>query len=63
MSSLQVVGGVVGLVCFIVVTVDAWRSPSSTGNKILWTVFSFFCTLIALIVWFIVGRKRAYNKA
>lgn len=63
MSSAQVIGGIVGLVCFVYVTVDAWRSPASTGTKVGWTVFSFFCTLIALIVWLVTGRKKAYNLA
>ncbi len=62
MSSTQVVGGIVELVCFVYVTVDAWRSPSSTGNKILWTIFSLLCGLIALICWLIFGRKRAYGR-
>lgn len=54
--------GIIGLVIFLYVTIDAWRSPGTTGMKILWTVFAFFCTILALIIWLIVGRKNMYGQ-
>jgi hypothetical protein len=38
---------------------EVWRSGASTGKKIAWTVFSFFCTIIALIVWLVWGKRNA----
>ena len=63
LSSGQGIGALVGLVCFLVVTIDAWRSPAATGSKVLWTILAFFCTLLTLIVWFVWGRRKAYGTA
>jgi hypothetical protein len=62
MNGAQTVGYILGAIIFIYMCFEVWRSPMTTGNKVLWTIFSFFCTLIALIVWFIVGRRRAYGN-
>ena len=62
MSAAQVIGYIVGLVIFVYMCVEVWRSPMSTGSKVGWTLFSFACTLIALIVWLITGKKRAYRS-
>jgi hypothetical protein len=63
MTGIQVVGYIVGLAIFVYMLFEVWRSPMATGGKVGWTIFSFFCTLIALIVWFVTGRKRAYNRS
>ena len=63
MNGIRIVGYIVGLIIFIYMVYDVWRSPASTGTKVGWTVFSFFCTIIALVVWLITGRKRAYGEA
>lgn len=63
MNGAQIIGYLVGVAIFVYMCVEVWRSPLTTGNKVLWTIFSFFCTLIALIVWLVTGRKRAYGQA
>lgn len=61
MDGVQAVGSLIGLAIFVYMVIDVWRSPAPTGNKIGWTIFSFFCTIIALIVWLVTGKKRAYG--
>jgi NADH:ubiquinone oxidoreductase subunit 6 (subunit J) len=63
MNGLQVVGYIVGLAIFVYMCVEVWRSPMTTGSKVGWTIFAFFCTLIALIVWLVTGKRRAYGSA
>jgi hypothetical protein len=63
MNGLQVTSSIIGLIIFVYMVYDVWRSPAETGTKVLWTIFSFFCTIIALIVWLVTGRKRAYGLA
>jgi NADH:ubiquinone oxidoreductase subunit 6 (subunit J) len=63
MNALQVVGYIVGLAIFVYMCVEIWRSPMTTGSKVGWTIFTFFCTLIALIVWLVTGKRRAYGSA
>jgi hypothetical protein len=50
----------IALVAFVVVVVDAWRSPASTGAKVGWTIAAFLFSIITLVVWYAWGRKRAY---
>ena len=61
MRGADIAGSIVGLAVFIYLTVDAWRSPGTTGQKILWTLFAFICWPVALIVWLVTGRKRMYG--
>jgi hypothetical protein len=61
LSGAQVSGSIISLVIFIYILVDVWRSPASTGYKVGWSLFGFFCSLLALIVWLVWGRKRAYS--
>lgn len=56
-SGGTIVGGVLGFIIFVVTLVLIWRSNKSVGTKVLWTVFTFFCNLIALVCWLIFGRK------
>lgn len=63
MDAIRVLGTLIGLAIFVYLVVDVWRSPMGTGAKVGWTVFSFFCTIIALIVWLITGKKSAYGRA
>ena len=63
MDAIRVVGYVVGVLIFVYMCVEVWRSPMSTGSKVGWTIFSFFCTLIALIVWLVTGKRRAYGTS
>ena len=60
-NSVQYIGSVVGLIIFIYMVYEIWRSPMETGSKVGWTIFSFFCGLIALIVWLVTGKNRAYG--
>ncbi len=59
---VSVLAAIVGIVIFLYVAIDAWRSPGTTGAKVLWTVFAFFCSLAALIIWLVVGRKAMYGQ-
>jgi len=52
----------VSIAAFIYLVVDIWRSPAVQNTKILWTIFSFFCGIIALAVWLLDGRKKAYGQ-
>ena len=52
--------GFVGLIILLIVAIDAWRSNGSTGAKVAWTIFPLFCSILALILWFAVGRRRMY---
>jgi NADH:ubiquinone oxidoreductase subunit 6 (subunit J) len=63
MNGLQAVGSIIGLIIFVYMCYEVWRSPMGTGGKVGWTIFSFFCTLIALIVWLVTGRRRAYGTS
>jgi hypothetical protein len=54
---------ILGVIIFVYMVVDVWRSNATTGAKIGWTIFSFFCTILALIVWLVWGRKRANQGA
>ena len=60
---MQAVLSLIALVSFIIVTVDVWRSGTTTGAKVGWTVLAFFFSIITLIVWFAWGRKRHYTGA
>jgi NADH:ubiquinone oxidoreductase subunit 6 (subunit J) len=62
MDGLRTVLGIIGFIIFVVMIVEVWRSPMKVGSKILWTIFSLICTLVALIVWFVWGRRRAYAR-
>jgi hypothetical protein len=53
---------VLGVVIFLVIVVDVWRSPAETVEKIVWSVFAFLCSIITLVVWFAWGRQRAYGR-
>ncbi len=61
-SAVASVLWLISLVFFVLVLVDVWRSPASTGARAGWTVFAFFCTVIAAIVWFAWGRRRIYGS-
>ncbi len=63
MNGAQVTGSLIGLIIFVYMCYEVWRSPLNTGAKVGWTIFSFFCTIIALIVWLITGRRRAYGTS
>lgn len=54
---------IIGLICFIIVTVDVWRSPASTAKKVGWTVVSLIFSLLALLVWLVWGRRNAYGDS
>ena len=61
MNAIQVVLYIAEVVIFVVMLVEVWRSPMTVGSKILWTIFAFVCSLIALIIWFAYARRRAYG--
>jgi hypothetical protein len=60
-TGVDTVAGIIWLVIFVVVLVDIWRSPATVGPKVGWSIFLFFCSLIALIGWLIFGRRSAYR--
>lgn len=51
--------GLVVLVLDIVAIVDIFRSARDTGKKILWTLLVIFLPVVGMIVYFIVGKKKA----
>lgn len=61
-GALTGVGAIIEIICVVIVVSDAWRSPASTGKKIAWTIFALLCSVISLIVWFVVGRRNAYKS-
>jgi uncharacterized protein with PQ loop repeat len=61
-DGIGVIGSIIGLIIFVYMAFEVWRSPMATVNKVLWTIFSFLCTLIALIVWLVVGKRKAYGR-
>ena len=63
MDTARTIAYIIGLVIFVYMVYEVWRSPMGTGEKILWTILAFLFTLITLIVWFVWGRKRAYSRA
>ncbi len=52
---------IVGAIIFIYMVVDVARSRATVGAKIGWIIFAFFCSLVALIVWLVWGRRKAYR--
>jgi hypothetical protein len=52
---------VVWLIIFIFMVVDVSRSRATTGAKVGWIIFAFICSLVALIVWLVWGRRKAYQ--
>ena len=53
---------VLGLVIFIldiVAIVDAFKSSLSTGKKVLWTVLILVLPVVGLILYYVVGKKKA----
>ncbi|CAN5382289.1 hypothetical protein BH10ACT8_BH10ACT8_21080 [soil metagenome] len=62
-SGVQSVGYVVGLVILVFMVVDVWRSNATVGKKIVWTIFSVLCGIVALIVWLVWGKKNANQGA
>jgi membrane protein DedA with SNARE-associated domain len=62
MDGLSIIIWLIDVLIAIYVIVDVWRSPAGTGFKVGWTIFAVFLSLIALIVWLITGRKRAYSS-
>ncbi|UQX89400.1 hypothetical protein M6D93_05190 [Jatrophihabitans telluris] len=54
---------IIGVVIFVFMVVDVARSQATVGAKVGWIIFSFFCTILALIVWLIWGRRKAYRGA
>ena len=60
---MQTATSIIGLICFVVVTVDVWRSPATTGKKVIWTVVALIFSVVALIVWLVWGRRNAYGSS
>ena len=53
------VGGLVGLVIFIITVVSIVNSRNhGVGGKILWILVAFFLSFIGSILWLILGRGR-----
>ncbi len=55
-------GGILGLVVLvldILAIVDAFKSSQSTGKKVLWVVLILLLPVAGLILYYLLGRKKA----
>lgn len=51
--------GLVVLVLDIVAIVELFKSQAPTGKKVLWTVLILLLPIIGLVLYFLLGRKKA----
>jgi len=49
---------VVSLAIFVFLVADIWKTNAPQNTKILWTVFAFFCSILALVIWFVSEKKK-----
>jgi protein-S-isoprenylcysteine O-methyltransferase Ste14 len=62
MSGAQLPGSITAVVIAVYLCYQVWHAPLlSTAGKVGWTIFSLCCGIIALIAWFVIGRRRAYG--
>jgi hypothetical protein len=56
------IGGVVGLIIFIITVVSIVKNPNHGGvGKFVWILVAFFLSAIGSILWLLFGRGRV-NK-
>ena len=56
------IGGIIGLIIFIVTVVSIVKNPNHGGlGKFVWILVAFFLNFVGSILWLIFGRGRV-NK-
>lgn len=58
MEPITGIGGLLGLIIFVVTAISILRSNHSVGGKLLWLVVAFFLNFIGSILWILIGRKK-----
>jgi len=56
---MQTLLGIVVLVLDIIAILDIIKSAMSTGKKALWIILVLILPIIGLILYFLVGKKKA----
>lgn len=57
------IGGVIGLIIFIVTIVSIVRNPNhGVVGKVLWMLVALFLNLLGSILWLIFGRGRVPRR-
>lgn len=51
--------GIVVLVLDIIAIIDAVKSSMDTGKKVLWVVLVVILPIIGMILYFLIGKKKA----
>lgn len=51
--------GLVVLVLDIIAIIDIVKSTRPTGNKVLWTLLVLILPLVGMILYFVIGKKKA----
>jgi hypothetical protein len=58
------IGGIVGLVVFIVTVVSIVNNPNHGAvGKFVWILVAFFLSILGSILWLIFGRGRVPKRA
>ncbi len=56
-------GGLIGLVVFIVTVVSIVKNPNHGGfGKFIWILVAFFLSVIGSILWLLFGRGRVPKR-
>jgi hypothetical protein len=56
-------GGIVGLIIFIVTVVSIVNNPNHGGfGKFVWVLVAFFLSVIGSLLWLIFGRGRVAKR-
>jgi hypothetical protein len=57
------IGGLIGLVIFIVTVVSIVNNPNHGGlGKFIWILVAFFLSILGSILWLIFGRGRVSKR-
>jgi hypothetical protein len=56
---MQGILGLIVLVLDIIAIVDALKSSMDTGKKVLWIVLIVLLPVIGLVLYYLLGRKKA----
>lgn len=51
--------GIVILVLDIIAILDIVKSSRDTGKKVLWTLLVVFLPFVGMLIYFLVGKKKA----
>jgi len=58
------IGGVIGLIIFIVTVVSIVNNPNHGGvGKFIWILVAFFLSILGSILWLIFGRGKVAKSS